>query len=81
MSNNQTTSSGLGISTILFLIFLTLKLTNNIDWSWWWVFSPFWIPMVIFLFVFIIIFLFGLVYIAHTGRSLESFIEKFSKKS
>lgn len=25
---------------ILFLIFLTLKLTNLIDWSWFWVLSP-----------------------------------------
>jgi hypothetical protein len=25
------------------LIFIVLKLTGNIDWSWWWVLSPFWI--------------------------------------
>ena len=36
--------SGIGISTILFIIFLVLKLTDNIDWSWWWVTSPLWIP-------------------------------------
>jgi hypothetical protein len=40
--NNK--SEGLGLGTILFLIFLVLKLTHNIDWSWWWVFSPLWIP-------------------------------------
>jgi hypothetical protein len=28
---------------ILFIIFLVLKLTNVIDWSWWWVTSPLWI--------------------------------------
>jgi branched-subunit amino acid ABC-type transport system permease component len=28
----------------VFLIFLTLKLCGVIDWSWWWVTSPFWIP-------------------------------------
>lgn len=28
---------------ILFLVFLILKLTGNIDWSWVWVFSPLWI--------------------------------------
>ena len=33
-------SNGMGLGMILFLIFLTLKLTNHIDWSWWWVFSP-----------------------------------------
>jgi hypothetical protein len=44
MSNNSS-SNGIGLGTILFLIFLTLKLTNTIDWSWWWIFSPLWIPL------------------------------------
>jgi hypothetical protein len=39
------TSSGLGLGMILFIIFMVLKLTNNIDWSWWWVTSPLWIEM------------------------------------
>ena len=26
----------------LFLIFMTLKLTGHIDWSWWWVTAPLW---------------------------------------
>ena len=43
----------LGLTSILFLIFLTLKLTNNIDWSWWWVTSPIWIPLGIILIVFL----------------------------
>ena len=38
---------GLGIGTILFLIFLVLKLTNFIDWSWWWITAPLWIPIVV----------------------------------
>jgi|TARA_R110002096_G_scaffold423469_1_gene630703 hypothetical protein len=29
----------------LFVIFLILKLTNIIDWSWFWVSSPLWIPI------------------------------------
>lgn len=29
----------------LTLIFVTLKLTNNIDWSWVWVLCPIWIPI------------------------------------
>lgn len=31
-----------GIGTLLFLIFLTLKLTHVIAWSWWWVTAPIW---------------------------------------
>ena len=53
--SNQSTNGGIGLTTILFLIFLTLKLTNNIDWSWWWVFSPLWIPIALVLFIFIFI--------------------------
>jgi hypothetical protein len=32
---------------LLFLIFLILKLTHVIDWSWWWVTSPLWLPVVL----------------------------------
>ena len=45
MSDKQTTSNGLGIGMILFLIFMTLKLTGHITWSWLWVCSPLWIPI------------------------------------
>jgi hypothetical protein len=38
-------SNGIGIGTILFLIFMVLKLTNYINWSWWWVTAPLWIPI------------------------------------
>ena len=44
MANNNT-SNGIGFGTVLFLVFLVLKLTGNIDWSWWWVTSPLWIPI------------------------------------
>jgi len=44
MANNNT-SNGIGFGTVLFLIFMTLKLTGSIDWSWWWVTSPLWIPI------------------------------------
>jgi hypothetical protein len=30
---------------LLFVVFLTLKLTGVIAWSWWWVTSPLWIPI------------------------------------
>jgi len=37
-------SGGLNFFGLLFLIFLTLKLCNVIDWSWWWVSAPLWMP-------------------------------------
>ena len=45
MADNNNTSNGIGVGTTLFIVFLILKLTNNIDWSWWWVTSPLWIPV------------------------------------
>ena len=33
-------SNGIGLTTVLTLIFFVLKCTGLIDWSWWWVFSP-----------------------------------------
>jgi hypothetical protein len=45
MSDKKHTSDGLGIGMVLFLIFMTLKLTNYINWSWWWVTAPLWIPL------------------------------------
>lgn len=47
MEKDNNGSKGWGYSGILFLIFLTLKLANLgivASWSWWWVFSPIWIP-------------------------------------
>jgi len=56
MENNSTKSSGIGLSTILFLIFLVLKLIGVITWSWWWVFSPIWIPFILSVLVVIVIY-------------------------
>jgi hypothetical protein len=46
MSNNNS-SSGLGLGVILFLIFMTLKLTGYITWSWWYVTIPLWGPLLL----------------------------------
>ena len=35
--------------SLLTLLFITLKLTHFIDWSWWWILSPLWIPLIIIL--------------------------------
>lgn len=31
--------------SVLFIVFLVLKLTNVITWSWWWVTAPLWMPL------------------------------------
>lgn len=47
MSNKEQFSprSDVSFASLLFLTFLVLKLTNVIDWSWWWVTAPIWMPL------------------------------------
>jgi len=42
-TSSESTSGGLGSASVLTIVFVVLKLTHNIDWSWWWVLSPLWI--------------------------------------
>mgnify|MGYP006300866841 CR=1 FL=1 len=58
MSEIKVGSGGIGVPGFMFLIFLTLKLTGNITWSWWWVTAPLWIPisvLVIFALLFVVV--------------------------
>ena len=50
MADKNNSSTRYSIGMILFLIFLTLKLAGIgqvATWSWWWVTSPLWIPVVL----------------------------------
>lgn len=38
---------GPGLPSLIFITFLVLKLTDVIDWSWWWVTSPLWLPLLV----------------------------------
>lgn len=37
--------SSIGVGGLLLVAFIVLKLCHVIDWSWWWVMSPLWIPV------------------------------------
>jgi hypothetical protein len=41
--NKSSSSGGVGFGGLLTILFIGLKLTGVIDWSWWWVLSPIWI--------------------------------------
>jgi predicted tellurium resistance membrane protein TerC len=41
-------SGGIGFLGALALLFIALKLTGHITWSWWWVLAPIWIPFTLF---------------------------------
>lgn len=47
MNKNNTSSGGMGLSGVLGVVFIVLKLVGVIDWSWWWVLSPFWIGLLL----------------------------------
>lgn len=55
MSNKTTRRGGVGFFGMLTILFIGLKLGNIIDWNWWWVLSPLWIPTVISIVFFIFI--------------------------
>ena len=40
-----------GLSVVLTVIFVVLKLVGKISWSWFWVFSPLWITLLLFLII------------------------------
>ena len=50
-------SAGIGIPTVVQIVFIILKLTKCIDWSWWWVLSPLWIGALLWAILAIIIIL------------------------
>jgi hypothetical protein len=40
--SSSNTSGGIGFLGLLTILFIALKLTGHIDWSWWWVLAPIW---------------------------------------
>ena len=42
MSEKSSSSGGIGFFGLLVILFIALKLTGYIDWSWWWVTAPLW---------------------------------------
>ena len=57
MKSNNSGSSGLGLSSVLTVIFIVLKLIGVINWSWIWVLSPLLIDLAVTI-IFVIIWIF-----------------------
>ena len=65
MSSNNTASASTSVSInfagLLGIVFIVLKLCHVIEWSWWWVLAPFWIPFVIWLICVLVVLIISLV--------------------
>lgn len=56
--NDNNKRSGLGLFSVLTIIFIVLKLTGLIDWDWLWVLSPLWIGVILALVVLLIVYIY-----------------------
>lgn len=71
MSDTQQAAQNWPILGLLGLIFITLKLTGHIAWSWWWVLAPFWGP-----FALVAVIFGGLLLVALGAVAVEAIFKK-----
>ena len=57
MSSSSDNSGGIGFLGLLTIVFIVLKLTDVIDWSWWLVLLPAWGPGALVLSIFAVVWL------------------------
>jgi hypothetical protein len=60
-TKNNSSSGGIGFCGLLTIVFIVLKLTHYIDWSWMWILSPIWIPLAITLLILAGIFIYAII--------------------
>ncbi len=58
--HSNVSSGGVSFTGLLAIVFITLKLTGYITWSWWWVLSPLWIPLALFAVILLFVVVVGL---------------------
>lgn len=61
-------AGGVGFVGALFLVFLVLKLTGVIDWSWWLVTSPLWITAALAVVITLIVIIVVTISAMHAGE-------------
>lgn len=63
----QVIYKGPGILGLLGVAFVVLKLVSVINWSWWWVLAPFWIPLALAAIILII----GIIFVAICVKNVK----------
>ena len=59
MSKSSTSSGGISFLGMLAIVFIGLKLTGHITWSWWLVTAPLWGGVVLFISILLLFALIG----------------------
>lgn len=61
MITRQNNAIKVGVSglDLLLWLFIAFKLAKIIDWSWWWVFSPLWVPIAVLVVLWVVVVIMG----------------------
>lgn len=80
MANNNNSSSGMGFMSILFIVFLVLKLCKVITWSWWLVTLPLWGGLVLLMIIFVIAAILSVTLERRLRNKTSKSLDRFRKK-
>lgn len=71
------TGNGIGFLGVLFIVFLVLKLTNQIDWSWWLITCPLWAPVVVVAVVWLVLMIWSRLFLWYKLRTDDTFKKQY----
>ena len=63
-SKSSGSGGGVGIPTVIQIVFIILKVVGGIEWSWFWVLSPTWLSILVVIFVLLIVFIVKVISVA-----------------
>ncbi len=67
-TTSSSSSGGIGFAGLLTILFIALKLTGVIAWSWWWVLSPIWISVLLAVVIVVVCLIFAAIFNKPTRR-------------
>ena len=71
------TGNGIGFLGVLFIVFLVLKLTNQIDWSWWLITCPLWASVVVVAVVWLVLMIWSRLFLWYKLRTDDTFKKQY----
>lgn len=80
MAEQKVTNSGIGLGGAIFIVFLVLKLTGTIDWSWWWVTAPIWIPIALAIIAFAIYVVYAVWMVKKRKSKFQQRMDRFKEE-